>query len=515
MNQANIPKGNSVRHQQIDPDLIQLIRVTGLREQNLVTAKASGGAALAKIEKIVSNHKRLLSLGEKHSRQKAIQDPIHGAIIFDPWELDILSSWEMLRLRFVKQLGPAHIVYPGATHTRFEHCMGTSFLAQKCISVVNYCNDIGKPCFVPLSNLLDDYHQKIFRAAALLHDIGHPPTSHSIEYALEAWAGLDHLDLGEHILLNSSITEILQQNDMEPRIIIDVFRGKTRDPILGLLSEFLDHPLDIDKTDYLIRDAHFSGVQLGLFPAERVMMTNRVVRDRSRKYVRAFMIKALHSLESLILSRNWMFSDLYLHHAVKLSEALISKATYFRIKEEALSKNECIGLFTRWTDADLYDWLGDSEIDFVREYISRIRYRRLFKVVLSRPISSFAIDVQSEFLRMLHDIERLMDAETEVAKEPGRVVIDVVSPDLGEEKLSRIPLLVGGERTGLEIIPLDETDEGAPLMKILRQQRRTIPSVRVYSDPGDANDILKRFERLFPLGTGRKYLDDEYDMTEV
>jgi len=504
-----------VEQQTTDSELIRLIRVTGMREKEIRSAKTESGVKLQHLNTLISRHERLAALGEKHTRQKAIQDPVHGAIIFEPWELDLISSWEMLRLGFVKQLGPAHIVYPGATHTRFEHCLGTNFLAQKCIRVVNYCDDISKPCFEPLSHLLDDHQQRMFRAAALLHDVGHPPTSHSIEYALEAWSGLDHLDLGEHILMKSNLTDILNQNGIEPRTIINIFRRKTKDPILGLLSEFLDHPLDIDKTDYLIRDAHFSGVQLGVFPAERVMLTNRVVRSADGDYIRAFMLKAIHSLESLILSRNWMFSDLYLHHAVKLSEALISKATYFRIREEDLSKNECIGFFTRWTDSDLYRWLSESEIDFVKEYAARIKYRKLFKVVISRAIVSFAEDVQEEFIRMLHDIERLIDAETEVAGDPGKVVIDVVSPELGEKQLGRIPLLVGGESTGLDIIPLDETNEGRPLMKILKQQKRTIPSVRVYSDPENADAILRKFQELFPENEESNYFHDEYDMTEA
>jgi len=380
----------------------------------------------------------------------------------------------MLRLRFIKQLGPAHLVYPGATHTRFEHCIGTNFLAQKCIRVVNYCEDLDDPCFIPLSNLLDDHQQKLFRATALLHDVGHPPTSHSIEYALRSWAGIDHLGLGTFLIMNSSLSDILSQNDIEPKLIVEVLRRRSKDPVVRLLSEFVDHPLDIDKTDYLIRDAHFSGVELGIFPAERVMMTNRVVRDRKGNYIRAFMLKALHSLESLILSRNWMFSDLYLHHAVKLAEALISKATYFRMQEEKLSRNECYGFFTRMTDSDLYRWLSESEIDFVKEYVARIRYRRLFKVVLSRSLAVFEPDLRSELVVTLSDIRKLVELETEVAE-----------------------------------------DIGKPLMKILNQQKMTLPSVRVYSDSEDAKRIRKRFNQLFPIDEAADVFVDDYDMTEA
>ncbi|TFG96158.1 hypothetical protein E4H12_11695, partial [Candidatus Thorarchaeota archaeon] len=113
----------------IDVETIQLIRLTGLREQELSSAKHTGGEIWERISKSINEHNTLIAMGEKHSRQKAIQDPVHGAILLDPWELDVISTWEMLRLRYVMQLGPAHIVYPGATHTRFQHCIGTNFLA--------------------------------------------------------------------------------------------------------------------------------------------------------------------------------------------------------------------------------------------------------------------------------------------------------------------------------------------------------------------------------------------------
>jgi HD superfamily phosphohydrolase len=497
----------------LDKDVIKLIRLTGLREAEIATAREEKGDSWEHIRKTVNEHNHFISLGEKHTRQKAIQDPVHGAILLEPWELDIISTWEMLRLRYVRQLGPAHLVYPGATHTRFEHCIGTNFLAQKSIRVVNYCDDLDTACFVPFSRLLDEYHQKLFRAAALLHDVGHPPTSHTIEYALESWAGLDHLDLGEFLILNSNLTDILKVNEIEPNDVVNIFRRRTKDPIKELLTEFLDHPLDIDKTDYLIRDAHFSGVQLGIFPAERVMLTNRVVKNREGKYIRAFMLKAIHSLEALILSRNWMFMDLYLHPAVKLAEAMISKATYFRLREEELSKNECIGFFTRMTDGDLFRWLAESEIDFVREYAARIRHRKLFKVILSRPLSSFEKDTQKLFRDTLHDIPKLIDAEDEISEVPGSVVIDVVSPPLGEKTLGKIPLLVGGEK-GFDIVSLDDTKEGRPLMHILKQQSRTIPSVRVYADASLADTVRKQFDKTYPVSDTPAYREDEYDLTE-
>lgn len=208
-----------------------------------------------------------------------------------------------------------------------------------------------------------------------------------------------------------------------------------------------------------------------------------------------------------------MFSDLYLHPAVKLAEALISKATYFRMQEEDLSKNECIGFFTRMTDGDLFRWLDKSEIDFVREYSSRIRYRKLFKVVLSRPLASFERDTQKLFRETLHDIPKLIEAENALSEEQGSVVIDVVSPPLGEKTLGKIPLLIGGDK-GFDIVSLDETKEGRPLMDILKQQSRTIPSVRVYADSKIADKVRRRFDKAFPVSDTPAYREDEYDLTE-
>ncbi len=496
----------------LNPNLINLIRITGRRESEILQAQKEKGSNWEQIERARNDHDLMIAAGEHHTRQKAIQDPVHGAILLEPWELDLVSSWEMLRLRYVMQLGPAHIVYPGATHTRFLHCIGTNFLAQKCIHVVNYCNDLDDVCFVPLTSLLDGYQQKVFRASALLHDVGHPPTSHTIEFAIHNYCGLNHLDLGVYLIEHSGLKDILETAGVEPRVLVDVLKRRTNDPVLLLISDFLDSPLDIDKTDYLIRDAYFSGVQLGVFPAERVLLTNRVVKTKTGKYVRSFMIKALHSLEALILSRNWMFSDLYIHHAVKLAEALLSKATYYRLKEEGLTKNECVGMFTRMTDTDLYQWLLGSQIPFVREYVNRILYRRLFKVAVYSPLYAFSTNIRQSLIK-LNKVGKLIETELELGGEPGNCIIDIVIPNLGDKYLREIPLLVGGGG-GMELVSLSDTEEGKPLTRILMQQKRTIPSVRVYCKRDDVERIKKRFYKMFPLEKGPQHREDDLEFTE-
>jgi len=278
---------------------------------------------------------------------------------------------------------------------------------------------------------------------------------------------------------------------------MQVLRRQSRDRILRLISEFIDSPLDIDKTDYLIRDAHFSGAELGLFPAERVLLTSRVVQDETGDYVRAFMLKALHSLEALVLSRNWMFSDLYLHHAVRVAEAMINKATYLQLEAEGFSHNECVGMFTRMGDADLHRWLSKSENDVVREYARRIRHRQLFKVVLSRRLSSFPADVRRRFVEMQHDMSALLDMEREIAEDSDRVVFDVVVPNLVADQMAKIRIVT--ESNGPQrLTAMAEAEEARPLMSALEQQSLTIPSVRVYAEPRLAPDVQKKFARLFP-----------------
>ena len=112
---------------------------------------------------------------------------------------------------------------------------------------------------------------------------------------------------------------------------------------------------------------------------------------------------------------------------------------------------------------------------------------------------------------MLKDINALLEAEVMLSESPGSVIIDVLEPELGFRFLSNIPLLVGTEDSGLEIVSLKDTDAGRPLVHALSQQRFTIPSVRVYSDPEIASDVRKRFDREFPTAPRKQSTENSYE----
>jgi len=136
-------------------------------------------------------------------------------------------------------------------------------------------------------------------------------------------------------------------------------------------------------------------------------------------------------------------------------------------------------------------------------------------VVLSRPIAFFEDDTKSRFLKMLDEIQVLLDAEEELDEEPGAAIIDVVYPEFGANTLGKLPLLAGGEGIGLDIVKLEDTQEGKSLMQTLSRQESTIPSVRVYASPKIAVKVRKKFNQLFPAKEHVAYREDEYDMTET
>ena len=161
---------------------------------------------------------------------KIIKDPVHGYVEVEDFALALLDSQALQRLRYIKQLGFSYLVYPGANHTRFEHSLGTMFLA-----------DVASRRF----GLSENEHTLVV-AAALLHDIGHGPFSHASEPLMEKFLHRTHDDID--IIVEEQVGRLLRAWGIDPDELCAVVKGKHS------LSQIIHGDLDVDRMDYLLRD---------------------------------------------------------------------------------------------------------------------------------------------------------------------------------------------------------------------------------------------------------------------
>lgn len=203
------------------------------------------------IKELIDVVKNKIGLTKKRyiNKMKFIRDSIHGNLKLDDFEIKIIDTYPVQRLRRVKQLGFSYLVYPGANHSRFEHSIGTLYLASSLAESLN----------------LSKEEKEIVRIAALLHDIGHGPFSHVSENIL----GYSHEDLTVKVIKKSVIADILREK-FQVKEITDVIKGK------GILGQMLSSELDVDKMDYLLRDSYYTGVAYGIIDIERLISSMRI-----------------------------------------------------------------------------------------------------------------------------------------------------------------------------------------------------------------------------------------------
>lgn len=234
-------------------------------------------------------------------KPKYFRDPIHGFIEVDPLELKIISHPLFQRLRRIKQLGLANYVYHGADHTRFAHSLGVMHIVKRILNILR---------------IEEEYRHKIV-LAALLHDIGHPPLSHSLETAL----GIKHEEYSSAIIERTEIKDILTS---------DKFSKKDLTEIIGFISgEYAKFPLgnqlirseiDADRLDYLLRDSHYCGVKYGVYDLERLLISLKVLEEPHYKIV--VTERGFDAIEEFILARFFMYKQVYIHktkRSLKLS----------------------------------------------------------------------------------------------------------------------------------------------------------------------------------------------------
>jgi len=234
------------------------------------------------------------------NKKKIINDPVYGFINI-PSELvfDLISHPFFQRLRYIKQLGMTHLVYPGALHTRFHHALGAMHLMSLAIEVLrSKGHDITKT------------EEEAATIAILLHDIGHGPFSHALEHSLVK--GVQHEDISMLIMEKLNL-------EFEGKLstAIEIFTGNYP---RKFLHQLISSQLDLDRMDYLNRDSFFTGVSEGVISFDRIIKMFNVAGDHL-----VIEEKGIYSIEKFLIARRLMYWQVYLHKTVIAGEQLLVK----------------------------------------------------------------------------------------------------------------------------------------------------------------------------------------------
>lgn len=327
-----------------------------------------------------------------------LRDPVHGLIAFETDEEAVvpalLAASEVQRLRRIRQLGLASLAYPGADHTRFSHALGAAFVMTRLIRRLRALQDE-----LPFWQRITTERARDALAAALLHDLGHGPFSHLFEDALpEAPA---HETWTTRIINDRStdVNRILRELDPSmPGRVAELVLGRHE---LTFLARAVSGTFDVDRCDYLLRDAHFTGVTYGRYDLDWLLRSLRFGlpnADQSAPPLAIDGAKGLPAIESFILARLFMFQQVYFHKSSRASEwmlsriltrvrALLSEGARLERLPTALATIAATG------DAELTDYLAlddsvlwvaltawqDATDPILSDLSRRLRLRHLFK----------------------------------------------------------------------------------------------------------------------------------------
>jgi len=434
------------------------------------------------------------------TKSKIIHDPLHGSIKVDGIFLDILDRHEFQRLHYVKQLGLANKVFPGANHTRSEHSLGVYHLAGRMTDALDLC----------------DEESKAIRAAAMLHDICHPPFSHTMEEILENETGSDHMELARKLITgriptfmerdrdlfggSEPISKILEAEGISPEFVcdlisyheskkegLDVFMTSEKQSFFSskdYAHQIIHGPVDADQMDYLVRDAHYTGVSHGSIDMDRLMsqmrlFNNTLVLEKG----------GIIATEGLMVSRALMYSSVYYHKTVRIAEMMLTKAA-------EISGLDLSELYLM-DDSDMTSALissGGKSSELMRSVLRRILYKKAFAM--------YTIDMDEDALSDLakhsgyDDRKRL---EAEIAEQAGVDFSDVVV-DMPSRSTLLNNVKIG--KTGVSILhdgKVRPITKFSPLAKALQSRSIFDWAVMVSAPAEHAEVVGKAAERVLSL----------------
>jgi len=391
-----------------------------------------------------------------------VKDSVHDHIEVEGVAAALLDTPPVQRLRRIKQLGTVSLVYPSANHTRFEHSLGVYHLASRALSHLG----------------IDGPRAERVRAAAILHDIGHGPYSHNVEDLIHRRTGKYHDDVAG-LVESDLIASVLESHDVAPGRVTDMITGE------GELGQLVAGELDVDRMDYLVRDAHHTGVPYGTID------TGRLVRELA--FVDGQLVLGegnVQTAESLLLARALMNPTVYSHHVARISKAMLRRAS-----EALLETGGVTGARLRRMD-DYELLVALREHDDSAPLADRLADRDLYKRAVWAELNDVADDVfdpDEPLFDPDHDTVRGFerDIAADAGVDPSEVVLDVQGqPSMRE---STTGVVVNGDVRRL--------DEQSTLVRALQMAQREQWRLGVYAPDDLTEPVGRAAERVLGLDT--------------
>jgi hypothetical protein len=349
---------------------------------------------------------------------KYIYDPIHGSITLRGATLDAMSHPLLQRLWGVRQTGMAHLIFPGAGHSRLEHSLGVLWVARSMAEALG----------------LDEDVIRTIELAGLLHDIGHTPFSHSLEGALVEVTGANHEKRGVELITHDpphgflrfgkgipgyeplALPDLLSRHGVDAWEVAGLLQSSRTNRKTKFIEEMLHGPIDADRLDYLERDAHYTGVAHGAIDSNRLMETLRTSDGHL-----AFAEKGRSAVEGFLVARSLMYASVYYNKTVRIAESMILSAVE-RVPGYPEAARELLAM----TDGELLSALELVD-ERAREMVMRLKVRALYK-------RAFAVgedDTLEKWERLARNPQERRQLEDELAAtvhaKPGQVLVDIIT----------------------------------------------------------------------------------------
>ena len=367
-----------------------------------------------------------------------ITDPIHDFIRLNRNERQIIDTSVFQRLRRIKQLSGAHLTYPGAQHTRFEHSLGVMHIASMAGIALQSKGITTKD---DISNL---------RLAALLHDIGHGPFSHLFEEVLQRKNKKSHEQIGKQIIRNTEIGDILSKNGFDKKLIQNLAMGEGK---LQFMNEIVSGALSADMMDYLLRDGYFTGAEHAKIDHNRITYSLDVYKNKL-----ALDHSALVNFETMMISRFQMFKAVYFHKTVRAGEVMLLEAMTLADDELGLT-SLTLNDYVKQTDESVMALLlsvpeTTTELKNAKKIANDYQDRKLFKCVFESTLSSNLSQ------KLMYELKNLIAKKSKV--DSNHIFLDTSTthsiPLTPSKKESKSIILVkkDSKKTAVEQIPISK-----------------------------------------------------------